>query len=281
MAFGNHKGAESNPELLIDLVEKDVTHGYGLVLPLDKLRRIPGALLAPMNVMKQNTIDEFGRIVEKDRLTHDQSYKWGSGTSANSRVDKGLLLPCKFGAFLKRLMNWAVAARKKHPNRRILASKIKYKSAYRRCHLNAEAAVQTCTQLPEGNLAIMALSLIFGGCACPYEWGVISESICDLSMALLHSDDWDPSSLRPKLGDVVPGPKFLLDDVPFAEGKYLIVNIQVDSRGTSDVYIDNTTSLCVDIEGSDNLERLHCVFAASLPSMWPQGTSTKMKQSLG
>ena len=120
LTFGNHKGAEQNPKVLKELVEKDVTHGYGLVLPLEKLKRIPGTLLAPMNVMKQNLIYECGRIVEKDRLTHDQSYKWGSGTSVNSRVDKDLLLSCKFGACLKRPMNWAVAARKKYPDRRIL-----------------------------------------------------------------------------------------------------------------------------------------------------------------
>ena len=94
-----------------------------------------------MNAMKQNSIDECDRIVEKNRLTPDQSYKWISDTSVNSRVDKDLLLPCKFGACLKRLMSWAVAARKKYPDRRILASKINYKSAYRCCHLNAEAAI--------------------------------------------------------------------------------------------------------------------------------------------
>ena len=54
LAFSNHKGAEQSSNILKDLVNKYVTHGYGLVLPLDKLRRIPGALLAPMNVMKQN-----------------------------------------------------------------------------------------------------------------------------------------------------------------------------------------------------------------------------------
>ena len=58
-----------------------------------------------------------------------------------------------------------------------------------------------------------------------YEWGVISEPIYELSMVLLHSDDWGPSSLRPKLGDVVPEPKSPPDDVPFAEGKDLIVDI--------------------------------------------------------
>ena len=109
MAFGNHKGAGQNPKVLKELVEKDVTHGYGLVLPLEELNRMPGTLLVPMNVTNQNSIDECGRIVEKDRLTHDQSYKWGSGTSVNSRVDRYMLLSCKFKACLKRLMNWAVA----------------------------------------------------------------------------------------------------------------------------------------------------------------------------
>ena len=73
--FGNHKGVVRNPILLRKLIEKDVAHGYGLVLPLSKIDRIPGVLLAPMNIMTQNIIDDNGRIVEKDRLTHDQSYK--------------------------------------------------------------------------------------------------------------------------------------------------------------------------------------------------------------
>ena len=63
ISFGNHKGAERNPVLLRNLVEKDVTHGYGLVLPLSKVNRIPGILLAPMNIMTRNTIDEYGRII--------------------------------------------------------------------------------------------------------------------------------------------------------------------------------------------------------------------------
>ena len=41
------------PELLKELVTKDVTHGYTLVLPLSKIPWIPGALMAPMNVPKQ------------------------------------------------------------------------------------------------------------------------------------------------------------------------------------------------------------------------------------
>ena len=83
-----------------------------------------------MNIMTQNTTNEHGIIVEKDRLTHNQSYKWGSGTSVNSRVDRDKLPPCRFGACLKCLMNWTVSARKKFPGKKNLSSKIDYKSAY-------------------------------------------------------------------------------------------------------------------------------------------------------
>jgi hypothetical protein len=30
-----------------------------------------------MNIQHQNTIDEMRKIIDKERLTHDQSYKWG------------------------------------------------------------------------------------------------------------------------------------------------------------------------------------------------------------
>ena len=254
--FGNHKGAESDPVLLRNLIEGDVIHGYALVLPLDKIDRIPGVLLAPMNIMKQNTIDEYGSIIEKDRLTHDQSYIWGSETSVNSRVRKDELLPCMFGYCLRRLMNWAVAARIKYPGKRILASKIDYKSAYRRCHLNAKTAIQTCTQLPEDNLALVTLRLTFGGAPCPFEWGVFSETICDLSQTIMQCEEWNPTELQSPLGKSVPPVKYLQDEIPFAKGRALIVDIPVNPKGNTDVYIDDTIALTVDMEGSDNVQRL-------------------------
>jgi hypothetical protein len=87
--------------------------------------------MAPMNIMAQNTIDEFGRIIPKDWLTHDQSWKLPSGTSVNSRVQKDLLQACRYGFCIQRLINWALAARKQYPTQQILAAKIDYKSAYR------------------------------------------------------------------------------------------------------------------------------------------------------
>jgi hypothetical protein len=71
ITFGNHKGASSKPALLQELVKGNVIHGFALPLPLLKIRNIKGILFAPLNIQLQNTIDETGRIVPKDRMTHN------------------------------------------------------------------------------------------------------------------------------------------------------------------------------------------------------------------
>jgi len=255
LAFGNHKGASLQPDLLLELVGKDVHFGYSLPLPLNKATQIPGILIAPMNIQKQHSIDDTGRIIDKDRLTHDQSYKWGSGTSVNSRINKDELLPCMFGPCISRLVNWAVSARKKFPNRAILASKADFKSAYRRLHLSAATALQTCTQLSDSNLLLMTLRLTFGGTPGPYEWGALSESICDLAMAILHHSEWDPSVLKAQHQHLVPTPKRLDESIPWGVGLDLIVDVPINPRGVTDIYIDDLITLTVDIPGTDNLAR--------------------------
>jgi hypothetical protein len=98
LIFGNHKGASSKPDLVKKLFNKDIKYSYSLPIPLESVTQIKGLEMAPMNIMAQNTINEFGRFVPKDRLTHDQSWKWGgSGTSVNSRVRKELLQETLYG----------------------------------------------------------------------------------------------------------------------------------------------------------------------------------------
>ena len=255
--FGNHKGAKLNYHLLRTLIEDDVTHGYSLPLPLDKIHLLPGILLAPMNIVEQDTIDDRGNTIPKYRLTHDQSFKFerGSNTSLNSRLRQDELHPCYFGWVIHRLINWIVSARRKHPNRRILATKVDFKSAYRRLHLHHRIAQQSCTQIPEDGIALMALRLTFGGAACPFEWSIISETICDLATAIAHDSNWDPSTLFAPDQDLVPPPELLPDDIPFAPGKELIVNVEVDERGTHEMYLDDLIGLTIDIPNTDNRAR--------------------------
>ncbi len=48
--FGNHKGAVKQHDLPIKLVKDDVTRGFALPLPLNKIALIPGILLTPLNI---------------------------------------------------------------------------------------------------------------------------------------------------------------------------------------------------------------------------------------
>ncbi len=52
------------------------------------------------------------------------------------------------------------------------------------------------------------------------------------------------------------------DDAPFGIRKELIVKIEVNPRGTHDIYIDDMIPPTVDIPGTDNLAR--CVAAGLL-----------------
>ena len=62
LAFGNHKGAQGNLPLLLNLVKKDVRFGYAVTFLLAKAHLIPGIVIAPMNIMHQHTIDKMGGI---------------------------------------------------------------------------------------------------------------------------------------------------------------------------------------------------------------------------
>lgn len=256
LLFGNHKEATQNPTLLRSLIIDDVTHGFALPLPLEKIHQIKGVLLAPLNIAIQETINERGETIPKKRLTHDQSYVFkGSGTSINSRTDKTKLTPCIFGWAIRRLAHWIVCARRKHPNRRIYATKTDFKSAYRWCHLHHSSAAQSCAQLTEEKLALLMLHLTFGGAACPYEWSIISELICDLASAIIIDDNWDPEELFSLDQHLIPPPSFLPDDIPFGEGKELIVSVDINDRGTHEMYLDDLIGLGIDLPDTNNIQR--------------------------
>jgi hypothetical protein len=145
-----------------------------------------------MNIMNQFTLDTGGEILDKERLTHDQSFKWQSRLSVNRRVKKESLQCCMYGLCLMRLLCWIVATRRKFPRAPIALQKINIKSAYRMCHLNTITAMQTITQLPDDNLGIIKLCLTFGSTPCPFEWNILPESIRDLANKILFNNNWDP-----------------------------------------------------------------------------------------
>jgi hypothetical protein len=66
-------------------------------------------------------------------------------------------------------------------------------------------------QLIEIGILIMMLQLSFGRKPSPYEWGVISETICDLANAILHNDSWDPDNLSAPNQYLIPEQPLLND----------------------------------------------------------------------
>jgi len=86
-----------------------------------------------------------------------------------------------------------------------------------------------------------------------------------LANALLGcDDDWDPSELHSSVQHEIPPRQYISDDVPFAPGRELIVDVPVDSRGYIDVYIDDTTGLTVDLPNSGNAERLEAAIPLAI-----------------
>jgi hypothetical protein len=74
LQFGNHKGASQKPDLLKKVISDDILHGYGLIIPRGGISRLPNACLAPMNITKQFTLEAGGETMDKECLTHRQSF---------------------------------------------------------------------------------------------------------------------------------------------------------------------------------------------------------------
>jgi hypothetical protein len=181
-----------------------VKFGYSFAIPLSNVTLVQGICMALMNVMTQSTIDELRKIIPKDRLTHTHRWKWSSGISVNSRVLMELLQECRYGYCIRQLINWAVAARRKYPGQQILLSKIDHKSTYQQGTLHFAMGLQTVTCLPEDKLVILTVCLTFGNAPCPFKWGMISETICNLANKLLKCNNREPLTLHASVQKEIP-----------------------------------------------------------------------------
>jgi hypothetical protein len=51
------------------MLKGEVECGWQLLLPWQAIHSIPKAILAPLGIVKQDTINEYGKIIPKWRLT--------------------------------------------------------------------------------------------------------------------------------------------------------------------------------------------------------------------
>jgi hypothetical protein len=124
--------------------------------------------------------------------------------------------------------------------------------------------LQTVAQIPEDDIALITLHLTFGGTPGPFKWGVVSETVCDLANKLLRCEDWDTLILHLSVQQEIPTRQYLNDNVPFAEGRELIVDVPISHQGFADIYIDNTTGLTIDLPGTQNAERLEAAILLAI-----------------
>jgi hypothetical protein len=91
LQLGNHKSAQEEPEIAAEqLLSKDVAHGFSMVIPMELVPLIPHAMVQPVGLAKQWTLDEKGNRKIKHRIAQDLSHSETSKEeplSINSRID--------------------------------------------------------------------------------------------------------------------------------------------------------------------------------------------------
>jgi hypothetical protein len=108
---GNHKSASENHQVLLDITKEDDERGFALPLPVDTLKFIPNASLAPLGCVKQSSLDASGNCTTKYRMTHDQSFPGPSSLSVNLRVQQQKLPPIVYSFVLLHSIHYILSLR--------------------------------------------------------------------------------------------------------------------------------------------------------------------------
>jgi hypothetical protein len=248
LARGNHKSAQQEQEKVGELLAKDVLHGFAIPLPAGFVSRIPGAMVQPLGLVQQWTVDEEGRRKIKYRLTQDLSFSAdqnGEPKSVNSRVDMSAYAEMVYGWCLPRILHYVVSLRRNNPGLLILISKYDYSDAYRRIAHSAGAATQTIAI--NGNTAYMSLRLTFGGSPNPPTWCMFSEIVTDLSNEISQCAEWNPDELRSPAQPITPEPRRLSPEIPITQARPMAVVIPPTKSGCRvDGFIDDLINVFLD-----------------------------------
>jgi hypothetical protein len=90
------------------------------------------------------------------------------------------------------------------------------------------------------------------------------ETICDLANKLLKFNNWDPLTLHSSIQKEIPSLQYLNNNVPFAKGRELIVDVTIDHQGYANIYIHNTTGLTIDLHITQNTDRLEAAILLAI-----------------
>ena len=127
----------------------------------------------------------------------------------------------------------------------MIICKVDINAAFRRGTLSSDTAAESLTIFD--NMLRMALSMTFGGAPCPSLWGVISETLADITNMIPQNPHWDHLSLYDEISDSLEPPLSLPESTPFHPGKEMVVPTQMNDQGYFDIYIDDTIGVTPDL----------------------------------
>jgi hypothetical protein len=252
LARGNHKSAKDESKRVQELVNKEVTHGFAMPIPMEVVPKIPGAIVQAMGLVSQWTIDEKANRIIKYRLTQDLSYATTDKSLAvNKRINMSAYPEMIYGWCLPRIIHSIVSLRLAYPESRILITKYDYSDAYRRIAHSAQAAVQTIgtTETAESKrIAFICLRMTFGGSPNPPTWCLFSEMVTDLANEILQCKTWDYKKLHSPAQPHVPEPVLRPESEPLGQAIPMAVHIPPIPEGRADGFIDDIIVVARDTE---------------------------------
>ena len=192
---GNHKSTTNNEnsEALHKGYLKEIEHGWLIPISVDAVHKIKNAMVLPLGIVTQQTLDVHGQKITKRRITHDCSFPTPSGHSMNIDTNIDLLDECVYGHCLRRILHGIHRQRIEFPTTRILISKMDLDAAYRRLHMKAKWAVRQITIVD--NIAYILTRLAFGATIGPSVYSTVNEAVFDLIFDLFNDKTWNPREL--------------------------------------------------------------------------------------
>ena len=152
---------------------------------------MPHACISLYGVIHQHTIDEQEIIIPKLRAAHDQSFKFSSGSSVNSRVKTEKLTKLIYFDALRQIIHYIHSLCFHLPGTPIITGQFEFSAAYKRMTMWGRTSASSCTC--HDDISYISLRLTFGCSPCPPIWCSISKMITNLANDILVSTDWDPS----------------------------------------------------------------------------------------
>ena len=271
---GNHKSTQDkeNSKALHKGYLKEIEHGWMIPVTIESVYHIKNAMVLPLGIVCQQTLDIHGQSTIKRRITHDCSFPTPSGTSMNINTNLDLLDECIYGHCLWRILHDIHRQRIEFPNTRILISKMDLDAAYRRLHMKPKWAVKQITII--NNIAYILTRLAFGATIGPSVYSTFSEAIFDLIFDLVNDKTWDPKELYSPFINTIDNATDndnTIDNTTFKPAMQLAIPVPFREIFT-DGYIDDSITCGIDI--NDNKNRIlnagpliaHAIFRPVLPN---------------